>query len=176
MLSYALTRPAVPDFTLCIRWQSPCMHLPVIPAQLMRPGIGRKWVTLHNICRPAFFQRDVYFIDCLCLHSCRPKWVKCNGEVYRSSAFLLTGWQEDNLPAFSSIQDIIVVDKNLFLIVCKFTTVRIDRHFHSFVVSKVGAQQLTTLDQLVDTHPLYGHYVRGNSLVYITMRSHVQNT
>ena len=64
------------------------------------------------------------------------------------------------------IQDIMVVDKKLFFVVCKFTTVRIDCHFHSFVTSKVGAQQRTTLE-VVDTHPLYCHYIRGNSSVYI---------
>ena len=96
--------------------------------------------------------------------------------MYRQGAFLLTGWQDDDLPSFSSIQDILVIEKWLLFDVIMFTTVSIDRHFHSFVVHKGRRRQIVTLDEIIDPHPLYGHYVCGNSSVYISVRSHVQTT
>ena len=68
----------------------------------------------------------------VCFYTAR--WFKSGGQVYRQSAFLLTGWQDDDLPLFSRIDDMLVVNGNPFLVVVHHDILGISRHVHSFSI------------------------------------------
>lgn len=106
---------------------------------------------------------------------CRPKWIKCDGEVYRQSSFLLIQWQDDDLPQFAKIEDILIVLNFPFFIVCTFITQRICHHYHSYAVKKGRQMLVVTLAEIGDSHPVYCHHVHGDSTLYVTMRSYVEN-
>ena len=76
---------------------------------------------------------------------CRPNWVQYEGNTYRLAMFVLAGWQEDDLPQFADIKDIMVINAVCFLHVQTYITTGIDRHVHSYVITKTDSEDLLTL-------------------------------
>ena len=71
----------------------------------------------------------VTFMVCTSIY--RPKWIKCQGTVYRLAQFVLSGWQGDDLLQFSKIEELISIQDVAIMIATHYHTVGIDRHYHS---------------------------------------------
>ena len=54
--------------------------------------------------------------------------------------YVLIGWQEDDLPLFGLIEDILVINGCALFKVIKYATLKIDRHYHSFHIKKSSDQ------------------------------------
>ena len=103
----------------------------------------------------------------------RPRWIVHMGVKYTFTEYVLIGWQDDDLPAFGQIQCIVVMDSIVLFQVTKCHTLGIDRHFHSYVISRSNGVELCSLLELVDYHPFRAHNLNGHQ--YITFRSHIEN-
>ena len=67
----------------------------------------------------------------VCTSIYRPKWIKCQGTVYRLAQFVLSGWQGDDLLQLSKIEELISIQDVAIMIATHYHTVEIDRHYRS---------------------------------------------
>ena len=81
--------------------------------------------------------------------------------------------QEDDLPLFGRINDIILINGSVLFRANQYRTQGIDRHYHSFCISNTAVESVCWLSELVDYHPLKGHRLL-NSNFYITLCSHIE--
>lgn len=94
------------------------------------------------------------------------------GTKYHPMDYVVTGWQDNDLPLFGCIQEIIIVNENALFSVLKCTTLGIERHFHSFVVRRTGEVAMYWLSELADYQALQAHLL--NDRLYITFRTHIE--
>ena len=96
------------------------------------------------------------------------------GSKYSVSDYLLIGWQDDDLPIFGKVHFIaVVIGKPLFA-TCSYHTIGIDRHYHSFVLSRgTEAYSMYWLSELPLCQPFKAHQLT-NGCCYITFRSHIE--
>ena len=86
--------------------------------------------------------------------------------------FVIIGWQEDDLPLFGEIRDILIINFTYFLLVKVYMTVGIDRHVHSYVIkNRRDEENILSLSELPGYPSAVGHSV--NRELYVTLRSHV---
>ena len=91
--------------------------------------------------------------------------------MYRLAMFILTGWQDDDLPQFSEIKDILITNSTHYLLVRIYTTIGIHRHFHSYIIKGTNTEDILPLNKLQGYPPMVGRSI--NRQLYITLRSHV---
>ena len=96
------------------------------------------------------------------------------GIKYTFSEFVVIGWQCDDLPVFGQIQHIAVVNDFVLFGVTLYSTLGIDRHYHSYIIIRTNEVAIYSLSDLVDYQPLRAQYLRNGHL-YITLRSHIEN-
>lgn len=90
--------------------------------------------------------------------------------------YLLVGWQPYDLPIFGQIQQIITIENShVMFLVLQHITVGTERHYHSFMIKRSSKLAACWFSELVDHQPLQAHYLK-NSRLYVTLRSHVENT
>ena len=79
------------------------------------------------------------------------------------------------MPQFGKIEDIAVVQDAIFLDLIVYKTVGIDRHFHSFVITKGNRRTVVTLSELMNYQTFNAHLIGNNYRQhYITFRSHIE--
>ncbi len=101
-------------------------------------------------------------------------WISESGLKYTKEDYVITGWHTDDSPAFSHIEDILVVGEHAFLIVSVHKTFGIDRHFHSFCIdSSTVYQCAVSVSDLQCPGTFRAHEIQ--SMFYITTRSHIHN-
>ena len=103
----------------------------------------------------------------------RTSWVKCNGRKYQVGDYLLTGWQQDDLPTFGRVIVIFLIKNCTYVKVTKFRTKGIDRHYHSYVLEYDRSEEVKSVDSLGNSQTYNAHLLR-NDLLYITMKCHVE--
>ena len=92
-----------------------------------------------------------------------------------TSDILLIGWQADDLPSFGRVDHIVVFqDRVMFLVLVHFT-IGIERHFHSYVIRRTSESAAFWYSDLADKMPYRAHLLQ-NGRLYITVRSHIENT
>ena len=89
---------------------------------------------------------------------------------------MLHDHQQDDLPAFGKIDDIIVITGTPLLSIRLFNTIRINNHLLCYVIQHAYRSSLVTLSHLKYPEPLAAHSSIGDSNLYIALRSHVPNT
>ena len=103
----------------------------------------------------------------------RLKWIRCQGTVYRLAQFVLSGWQDDDLPQFSKIEQLISIQNVAIMVAIHYHTVGIDRHYHSYLIGSTRCKSVIPLAN-VDSHPPVN--VRAlPSGMYLTLCYHVLN-
>ncbi len=95
------------------------------------------------------------------------------GTKYQGKYYVITTWQDDDLPRFGRIEDIIVVQDTVYFKVTCTQTLGIDRHFHSFVVKNSSNTEIVSYSELADHQVFNAHTV--NQTMYITFQSHIEN-
>lgn len=90
------------------------------------------------------------------------------------SDFVLIGWQDNDLPIFGRIQQIIIIKNIALFVVSIYSAYGIDRHYHSFVIKESGEVATKCLPNLAALQTFQGH-IKG-AVLYITFRSFIENT
>lgn len=108
--------------------------------------------------------------------NCRPNWIGVYGERYYRNEFVLVGFQDDDLPAFGKINDIVVASGTIpLLAVNLYKTVGINSHIAAYQILRTNHRSTVLLSSLTNKHILYSHPYIGDNNTYITLRSHVPN-
>ena len=89
---------------------------------------------------------------------------------------MLCGFQEDDLPIFGRIDDIMVVTSTPMFSIRLFTTLGINNHLLSYAIEHAHRSTLILISQLIYPEPLSPHQRIGDDNVYIALRSQVPNT
>ena len=131
---------------------------------------------LHSPSLSSFLPFSLFHMN-PCIHStymCRPNWVTHKRSKYSVSDYLLIGWQDNDLPIFGKVQFIaVVIGKPLFAI-CSYRTIGIDRHSHSFVLSRGTEAYLMYWLSELPLCQLFKAHQLTNGCCYITFRSHIE--
>ena len=93
---------------------------------------------------------------------------------YAKSDYILVSWQDDDLPVFGQIDNIVTVSNYVIFCVTIHQTLGIDRHYHSFLLRRTSDEAVYFLSEL----PYYRSYqahLLSNHQLYITFKSHVEN-
>jgi len=69
--------------------------------------------------------------------------VEWHNIVYNLDDIILCGFQEDDLPLFGKIFDILLIKKLPFLCVQLFSTEGMDRHFYSYILKGTDSKTCT---------------------------------
>ena len=112
---------------------------------------------------------DALYID-------RPSWIFLNGVKYQIADYVITGWQDDDLPLFSYISSIYVVNNIPFFKATANRTCGVDRHFHSYLLEACPdepEENITCVSSLID-HQAYQSHLLCNGGLYINVRSNVE--
>jgi len=64
----------------------------------------------------------------------RPNWIKTYGEQYHRSEFVHLGWQQNDLPEFGKLIDVIIAGGFPFFHGEKYETVDINRHILGYLI------------------------------------------
>ena len=86
------------------------------------------------------------------------------GVIYHKMNHVLVGWQADDLPLFSQIQNILVIGSEVMLNVLMCITSGIDRHYHSFVITKTSNVSYYWLSELVENQVFQAHLMHNYDL------------
>lgn len=106
----------------------------------------------------------------------RPNWIRIHGYTYHRSEFVLCDYQQDDLPAFGKIDDILVITGTPLLSIKRFSTLGINNHLLCFVIKPAHQSLFMRLSQLKYPEPLSAHSSIGDNNIYIALRAHVPNT
>lgn len=104
----------------------------------------------------------------------RPNWIKIYGEEYHRGEFIHLGWQQNDLPEFGKLMDIIIAAGFPFYYVEKYETVGINSHIlgyhihHSYITSCVHA----SVPPYKNTFSAHSYI--GDGRLYIVLKSHLE--
>lgn len=104
-----------------------------------------------------------------------PNWIRIHGETYHRSEFVIYGFQEDDLPVFGRIDDILVITATPMLSIRLFRTLGINNHLLCYAIEHTHQKVLILLNQLICPDPLSPHQRIGDDNLYIALRSHIPN-
>ena len=106
----------------------------------------------------------------------RPSWIILNGIKYQITDYIITGWQYNDLPSFSCISAIYVVNNTPFFKAAASKTLGFDCHYHSFLLEAYPDEQkesILCVSSLID-HQTYQAHQLCNGGRYINVRAHVE--
>ena len=118
-----------------------------------------------------------YLINIVCV--CRCDWIEWRGSTI--GEIVLCGFQEDDLPEFGKVLDILVVKNEAFLCVSRYTTKGTDAHYHSYVISSSHGRKLIHVNEcneyIGSLHPLKSHSLKATpGIEYIVTKCLVIKT
>ena len=86
------------------------------------------------------------------------------------------GFQDDDLPVFARIDDIMVIATTPVISVRVFRTMGINNHLQCYSIKNAHRTELFLLTSLVLSEPLSPHQIIGDQNTYIALRTHVYTT
>ena len=114
----------------------------------------------------------MYIIQVCYLKSFRPNWVNIYGCKFYSSEYIHCGWQDDDLPQFGKIKDIVVVSNHPLLFVELFQTTGINSHILAYQITSLYSFSLIMLSSLTNKYSFSAHTYIADSNLYIAVKSH----
>ena len=108
----------------------------------------------------------------LCI--CRPTWIKIYGEEYHRGEFIHLGWQQDDLPEFGKILDIIVIAEFPFLYVEKYRSLGINQHILGYLIEHTYANCCIYLSSVPFKSTFDAHSYIGDGGLYVILKSHLE--
>ena len=111
----------------------------------------------------------------------RSDWIEWRGNKYYLGDYVLCGFQDDDLPQFSKVHDILVVESEAFLCTTLYFTRGIDRHYHGYVIVPTLEKRIIYVSDknelLGSLHPLRTHSLRSKpGTLYIVTKCIVIKT
>ena len=96
---------------------------------------------------------------------CRCDWIEWKGSKYYRGDYVLCGFQENDLPQFGKVYDMILAKEETFLCITVYITEGIDTHYHSYVILPSPEKRLIYVNEesklLGTLHPLRSHFLRA---------------
>ena len=86
---------------------------------------------------------------------------------------MLCGRQDDDLPAFGKIREILVISGSAMLYVENYTTIGINNHLMSHAIVRTHKLMIVPVSNLADPYPFTAHTFIGDGHLYIAMRSDI---
>lgn len=83
---------------------------------------------------------------------------------------MLIGWQDDDLPQFGEITDLLAITSTHLMAVKVYSTEGLDRHVHSYVIQSTDRLNLISLCELSVYPPTVCHSVHR---LYVTTKSNL---
>ena len=113
----------------------------------------------------------IIIIIMLLFISCRPNWIGIYGaRFYRGEFVCFESQDDDDLPVFGKITDILVFVKTP---IEKFRTEGINNHLLAYQISHTHSHSLLLLSNLSNKCTFCAHTYIGDGNLYITVRSHI---
>ena len=100
------------------------------------------------------------------------KWVSLSGVKYTKLDYVLVGWQDDDMPKFGRVDDILVVKGQAFFTVSVYHAFGIDLHYHSYCIQDTSSCEVILVSQIQSLCPnTFRAHEYSNGHLYITSRS-----
>lgn len=100
-------------------------------------------------------------------HFCRPNWILIYGERFYRREFVHSGFQENDLPVFGKIVDIVVLAGSIpVLQLDVYKTMGINSHLSAFQVTRTPLTTVILLSQLHNKQRYYAHSCVSDSNTY----------
>ena len=106
--------------------------------------------------------------------TCRTKWAKLNGQVYKPPCAVVLG-VEDDYPVFGQVDGIYAVESRLVAEVNVMTTAQFSVHYHGYVVERTSTYKIVRLSSLHSPFPLHVRKLPNLDLIII-MKHHITGT
>ena len=103
----------------------------------------------------------------------RPKWISIYGERFYNQEFVLIGFQDDDLPYFGKIRDILMICGTPLFVIANFKTVCLYSHLSAYEVMQTNNESVVLITELTSRQPYYSHLYVGDCQTYIAMKSNV---
>ena len=103
----------------------------------------------------------------------RTKWIKINGYKYEPPLIVLTGFQVDDLPCFSQIRAVFIVEQEALATVVEYVTEGVHHHFHSYAIKCSGERHVIHLNKLLEPRPVNSHCQKSGEMLHVTLCSFV---
>lgn len=100
-----------------------------------------------------------------------PSWISVYGVKFYPNEYVHCGWQDNDLPQFAKIQDIIVVEEHPVLYVQKFQTIGIHSHLLAYQLSCMYSHTLLMVSSLYNKNTFSAHTFIGDGKLYITVKN-----
>lgn len=102
----------------------------------------------------------------------RPNWINIYEEKFYKNDFLLVDFQEDDLPMFGKVSDLVVAARNIpIAVIDLYRTEGINGHIAAYLIERTNEKTFTLLSSLRYKHSLYAHSY--NRKLYIALKTHV---
>lgn len=92
----------------------------------------------------------------------RNDWIKWYGIKYAHGDYILCGLQDDDLPMFGKIEDILLIKNHCFLHAKLFFTKGIHHHFSSYIIEQTTKSLLVSINNnkyFAFINPMYSHVI-----------------
>ena len=107
--------------------------------------------------------------------SCRPNWIGIYGaRFYRGEFVCFESQDDDDLPVFGKITDILVLVKTPLIAIEKFRTEGINNHLLAYQISHTHSHSLLLQSNLSNKCTFCAHTYIGDENLYITVGSHIE--
>ena len=104
----------------------------------------------------------------------RPNWIKIYGEQYHRGEFVHMGWQQNDLPEFGKLLDIIIAGGFPFFQVEKYETVGINSHILGYLIRHSYTTTCVHASMLPYKNTFTAHSYIADRRLYIVLKSHLE--
>ena len=95
--------------------------------------------------------------------------MKINGTLYKKPCALIHSVQNEDVPQFVELEDIIIIDNKPHFLVNLLSTEYFNEHFNAYVIRKGGPKQLLSPEYLISPFPVHLRKIEG--LTMFTQRA-----
>lgn len=110
---------------------------------------------------------------CLYISLYRPNWISMYGQEFYRGEFVLHKFQDNDLPQFGRIKDILVLSTTPLLAIEEYRTQGINNHLMSYCISRTNSKIVVLLSSLEEKQSYSSHIYQGDEEMYIALKSHV---
>lgn len=104
----------------------------------------------------------------------RPSWIKIYGEEYHRTDFIHVGWQDNDLPTFAKVKDILVLGGFPFFLAEKYRSVGINGHISGYLIERTFGTIYVYAANLPYKMTVNAHTYFGDGRLYVVLKSHLE--
>lgn len=104
----------------------------------------------------------------------RPNWIKIYGEEYHREDFVHLGWQQNDLPEFGKIFDILIIAEFPFVYVERYKSLGINEHILGYLIEHTYVNSCIYMSELPYKNTVDAHSYMGDGGLYVVMKSYLE--